>query len=152
MTKRQLYCSRQLKYGQRVQWAEDHSEMEAHDRPFTTVTYKKARPTGIPIIFKLTDPDASFWKVNLNKLASEVVTAAKEKVQSFRVNRDGNFSVSVSTVAASSRLLELTRVAGLKVTPYVPQSYVRNLGKIRHVPIQYSEEQLLEYLKDSGVV
>ncbi|KAH6935923.1 hypothetical protein HPB50_011460 [Hyalomma asiaticum] len=30
---------------------EDHSEMEADDRPFTTVTYKKVRPTGIPIIF-----------------------------------------------------------------------------------------------------
>ncbi|KAH6946398.1 hypothetical protein HPB50_013232 [Hyalomma asiaticum] len=72
---------------------EYHSEMEADDRPFTTFTYKKARPTGIPIIFKLTDPDASFWKVNPNKLASEVVTAATEKVQSFRVNRDGNFSV-----------------------------------------------------------
>ncbi|KAH6948430.1 hypothetical protein HPB50_024371 [Hyalomma asiaticum] len=99
---------------------EDHSEMEADDRPFTTVTYKKARPTGIPIILKLTDPDASFWNVNPNKLASEVVIEAKEKVQSFRVNRDGNFSVSVSTVAASSRVVELTRVAGLEVTPYVP--------------------------------
>ncbi|KAL1480533.1 hypothetical protein MTO96_050949 [Rhipicephalus appendiculatus] len=74
--------------------AEMNCDMEAEDRPFTTVTYKKARPAGIPIIFKLTDPGASFWKVNPNKLASEVVTAAKEKVQSFRVNRDGNFSDS----------------------------------------------------------
>ncbi|KAL1431545.1 hypothetical protein MTO96_014064 [Rhipicephalus appendiculatus] len=74
--------------------AEMNCDMEAEDRPFTTVTYKKARPAGIPIIFKLTDPGASFWKVNPNKLASEVVTAAKEKVQSFRVNRDGNFSLN----------------------------------------------------------
>ncbi|KAL1443748.1 hypothetical protein MTO96_030190 [Rhipicephalus appendiculatus] len=75
--------------------AEMNCDMEAEDRPFTTVTYKKARPARIPIIFKLTDPGASFWKVNPNKLASEVVTAAKEKVQSFRVNRDGNFSVAI---------------------------------------------------------
>ncbi|KAH7957295.1 hypothetical protein HPB52_017167 [Rhipicephalus sanguineus] len=73
---------------------EMHSDMEADDRPFTTVTYKKARPAGIPIIFKLTDLGASLWKANPNKLASEVVTAAKEKVQSFRVNRDGNFSTA----------------------------------------------------------
>ncbi|KAH6938086.1 hypothetical protein HPB50_006664 [Hyalomma asiaticum] len=58
---------------------EDHSEMEADDRPFTTVTYKKVRPAGIPIIFKLTYPDASFWKLNPNELACEVVTWQKRK-------------------------------------------------------------------------
>ncbi|KAH6948296.1 hypothetical protein HPB50_023350 [Hyalomma asiaticum] len=92
---------------------EDHSEMEADDRPFTTVTYKKARPTGIPVIFKLTDPDASFWKVNPNKLASEVVTAAKEKVQSFHVNRDGNFFVRPADPSKCARVL---RVAGSPIT------------------------------------
>ncbi|KAH6947272.1 hypothetical protein HPB50_018058 [Hyalomma asiaticum] len=42
--------------------------------------------------------------------------------------------------------------AGLEVTSYVPQSYVRNLGKVMQVRIQYSEEQLLEYVKDSRVI
>ncbi|KAL1466071.1 hypothetical protein MTO96_026882 [Rhipicephalus appendiculatus] len=79
-------------------------DMEAEDRPFTTVTYKKARPAGIPIIFKLTDPGASFWKVNPNKLASEVVAAAKKNVQSFRVNRDGNFSDRSCTEVASMNM------------------------------------------------
>ncbi|KAL1421450.1 hypothetical protein MTO96_004143 [Rhipicephalus appendiculatus] len=86
--------------------AEMNCDMEAEDRPFTTVTYKKARRAGIPTIFKLTDPGASFWKVNPNKLASEVVTAAKEKVQSFRVNRDGNFS----NVPAAWRFLSRRRL------------------------------------------
>ncbi|XP_050051743.2 uncharacterized protein [Dermacentor andersoni] len=38
------------------------ADMEAEDRSLTTVTYKKSRQAGIPMIFKLTDPEASFWK------------------------------------------------------------------------------------------
>ncbi|KAH7975634.1 hypothetical protein HPB52_003929 [Rhipicephalus sanguineus] len=99
--------------------AEMHSDMEADDRPFTTVTYKKARPAGIPVIFKLTDPGASFWKVNPNKLASEVVTAAKEKVQSFRVNRDGNFSGSqvIQWKSTYNPLLDVTTVSDMAMSP-----------------------------------
>ncbi|KAH7950647.1 hypothetical protein HPB51_028317 [Rhipicephalus microplus] len=72
--------------------AEMNCDVEGEDRPFTTVTYEKAQPARITVIFKLTDPSASFWKVNPNKLASQVVSAAKKKVESFRFNRDGNFS------------------------------------------------------------
>ncbi|KAH7985183.1 hypothetical protein HPB52_024275 [Rhipicephalus sanguineus] len=62
---------------------------------------------------------ASFWKVNPNKLASEVVTAAKEKVQSFRVNRDGNFSGSqvIQWKSTYNPLLDVTTVSDMAMSP-----------------------------------
>ncbi|KAH7958213.1 hypothetical protein HPB51_027801 [Rhipicephalus microplus] len=65
---------------------------ESRSQAFHNNKYKKARLAGIPVIFKLTDHSTSFWKVNTDKLASEVVSAAKEKVERSHVNRDGNFS------------------------------------------------------------
>ncbi|KAH8021988.1 hypothetical protein HPB51_020598 [Rhipicephalus microplus] len=35
---------------------EMNCDIEAEDRPFTTVTYKKARPAGIPVIFQADRP------------------------------------------------------------------------------------------------
>lgn len=49
-------------------------------------------------------------------------------------------------------LLSLTSVAGLSVKPSIPESYTRNVGKIRFVPPQYTDHQLLDYLKDFGVL
>lgn len=46
----------------------------------------------------------------------------------------------------------LSNVGGLEVKPFIPESYTRNVGKVKHVPLQYSDEQLLEYLRDAGVI
>ncbi|KAL1442064.1 hypothetical protein MTO96_008069 [Rhipicephalus appendiculatus] len=126
-------------------------DIDCDDTPFTFVSYKKKRPEGIPVVFRPSEEGNSFWHVNPNRAASEIVSAAKEKVQSFRVNRDGSFSVSVSSVTSAKHLLSMSEVAGLGVKPYIPASYTRNVGKIRHVPLQYTEEQLVDFLKDFGV-
>lgn len=129
----------------------DEEDM-GEDEPFTLVTYKKKRAEGIPVVFRPTAEGASFWKVNPNRVSAEVVSAAKEKVQSFRTTRDGSFSVSVASLSSAKRLLMLSNVGGLEVKPFIPESYTRNVGKVKHVPLQYSDEQLLEYLRDAGVI
>lgn len=122
------------------------------DAPFTVVTYKKKRAEGIPVVFRPTEEGTSFWHVNPNRVSTEIVSAAKEKVQSFRTTRDGSFSVSVTSLASAKRLLMLTNVGGLEVKPFIPESYTRNVRKVRHVPLQYTDGQLLDYLKESGVI
>lgn len=122
------------------------------DEPLTLVTYKKKRAEGIPIVFRPTNEGTTFWQVNPNRVSAEIVSAAKEKVQSFRTTRDGSFSVSVASLASAKRLLMLSSVGGLEVKPFIPESYTRNVGKVKHVPLQYTDEQLLEFLKDAGVV
>ncbi|KAL1429636.1 hypothetical protein MTO96_015979 [Rhipicephalus appendiculatus] len=81
------------------------------DEPFTLVTYKKKRAEGIPVVFRPTSEGASFWQVNPNRVSAEIVSAAKEKVQSFRTTRDGSFSVSVASLASAKRLLMLANAA-----------------------------------------
>ncbi|XP_072144472.1 uncharacterized protein [Dermacentor andersoni] len=129
----------------------DEEEM-GEDAPFTVVTYKKKRAEGIPVVFRPTSEGTTFWQVNPNRVSAEIVFAAKEKVQSFRTTRDGSFSVSVASLASAKRLLMLSSVGGLEVKPFIPESYTRNVGKVKHVPLQYTDDQLLDFLKDAGVI
>ncbi|KAL1413991.1 hypothetical protein MTO96_007806 [Rhipicephalus appendiculatus] len=110
------------------------------DEPFTLVTYKKKRAEGIPVVFRPTSEGASFWQANPNRVSAEIVSVSKEKVQSFKTTRDGSFSVSVASLASAKHLLMLSNVGGLEVRPFIPESYTRNFGKVRHVPLQYSDE------------
>lgn len=125
---------------------------DAEGGSFTTVTYHKSRPSGIPILFKPIVSEASFWKVNPNVVAREVVAVAKEQVLNHRINRDGSLSLSVPSLAAAQRLLETSKIASLEVRAEIPRSYCLNFGRITDVPIEYTEHCLLEYLKEVGVV
>ncbi|KAH7941813.1 hypothetical protein HPB49_017672 [Dermacentor silvarum] len=104
----------------------DYEDIECDEAPFTSATYKKKRSEGIPLVFRPSEEGHNFWQVNPNRVSSEIVSAAKEKVQTFRVNRDGSFSVCVTSVASANNLLLLQEVAGLKVfVPYgQPNGYV----------------------------
>lgn len=127
-------------------------ESDEEADPFTQVTYKKSRFEGIPVVFRPIEEMRTFWKVNPNVVALEIVVLAKEKVRSFRVNKDGSFSVTVSSLASAKSLLSRAQVAGLLVKPFIPESFMRNVGEIRHVPLEYTEEQLTEYLIEAGVI
>ncbi|KAG0444450.1 hypothetical protein HPB47_013784 [Ixodes persulcatus] len=65
------------------------------DASFTIVSYKKNRPAGIPMLFHPTSQETSFWKVNPNVLAREVLGIAQEKILSHRIAKDGSLSVIV---------------------------------------------------------
>lgn len=129
----------------------DDLELDEDNRPFTIVSYKKNRPTGIPVIFKPSSPEASLWRVNPNEVAKEIIDVAQEKLLSHRIKKDGSLSVSVASLPAANRLLAMTSLCTIEVTASVPHSYSRNLGKIKGVPIEYSDGELHEYLKDVGV-
>ncbi|KAH6932281.1 hypothetical protein HPB50_004341 [Hyalomma asiaticum] len=129
----------------------EDEDIDCDETPFTLVSYKKKRPEGIPVVFRPSEEGSNFWQVNPNRAASEIVSAAKEKVQSFRVNRDGSFSVNVASLSSARHLLSMSEVAGLGVKTSIPASYTRNVGKIRHVPVQYTEQQLVDFLKEFGV-
>ncbi|CAN8005827.1 unnamed protein product [Ixodes pacificus] len=61
-------------------------------------------------------------------------------------------TVSVASLQSANRLLAVTSLSAIEVTTSVPNSYSRNLGKIKGVPLEYSDDELLEYLKDFGVI
>ncbi|KAL1474206.1 hypothetical protein MTO96_038157 [Rhipicephalus appendiculatus] len=119
---------------------------------FTVVSYKKERAAGVPVILKPTQHDRSFWKVNPNLLASAVVTTAQEKVLSHCLNKDGSLMVTMSSVPAANRPLAVTELAGVVVEARVPYSYSATYGRIQDVPVEYSDDDLKEYLSEQGVI
>lgn len=119
---------------------------------FTVVNYKKNRGAGIPVVLRPMSPEASFWKVNPNILASAVVASAQEKVIRHRLNKDGSLMVTVSTLPAANRLLAISELAGVSVEARVPYSYSATYGKIQDVPLEYSDEELQRYLQAQGVI
>ncbi|KAH7936319.1 hypothetical protein HPB52_021418 [Rhipicephalus sanguineus] len=129
---------------------EDNEQMD--QTAFTVVSYKKKRAAGVPVIFKPTQPDRNFWKVNPNLLASAVVTTAQEKVLSHRLNKDGSLMVTTSSIPAANRLLAVTDLAGIAVEARVPYSYSATYGRIQDVPVEYSDDDLKEYLSEQGVI
>ncbi|CAN8007913.1 unnamed protein product [Ixodes pacificus] len=131
---------------------ESMDDNDDDDASFTIVSYKKNRPAGIPILFHPTSRETSFWKVNPNVLAREVLGIAQEKILSHRIAKDGSLSVSVASLPAANKLLVQTSLAGIEVRATTPRSYSENMGKIKGVPLQYSDSDLLEYLKDNGVL
>lgn len=120
--------------------------------PFTFVSYKKDRASGIPVFFKPTQPGSSFWRVNPNVLASEIVAVSQEKLLSHRITKDGSLAVNVASLPSANRLLAVATLSGVACTAIVPKSYSRSIGKITGVPLEYRDEELLEYLKDYGVL
>lgn len=101
--------------------AEDNEEMD--QTAFLIVSYKKKRAAGVHVIFKPTQPESSFWKVNPNLLASVVVKTTQEKVLGRRLNKDGSLIVTVSSVPAAHCFCVMTEVSGIAVEAQVPYSY-----------------------------
>lgn len=60
--------------------------------------------------------------------------------------------MSVASLLAANGLLAVPSLCDIEDTTGVPDSYSRNLGKIKRVPLDYSDAELLEYLQDFGVM
>ncbi|KAM7304529.1 uncharacterized protein ISCGN_014429 [Ixodes scapularis] len=130
-----------------------HSLKDGDDEdssPFTVVTYRKNRPSGIPVILKPTGTK-SFWKVNPNSIANDILAVTQEKILSHRINKDGSLTVHLASLCSANKLLALHSIGSVEVTAHVPETYSKNLGKIKNVPLEYSNSALLEYLLDNGV-
>ncbi|XP_077548032.1 uncharacterized protein LOC144160707 [Haemaphysalis longicornis] len=136
---------------QRHTTGDGHAAEEESQAAFTVVRYKKSRPTDIPVVIQPTQPGCSFWRLNPNLLASAVVSIAQEKVLTHRFNKDGGLVVTVSTLNAANRLLAVTELVGMTVQARLPRSYSATCGKIDDVPLEYTDEELLSYLRDQGV-
>ncbi|XP_064460378.1 uncharacterized protein LOC135370528 [Ornithodoros turicata] len=120
--------------------------------PFTLVTYKKNSPQGSPFVFKPVGQDCSFWRVNPNAIAKDILSAAQEPILRHQVNNDGSMCIFVKTEGAVSNLLDLRSVASIDVTVVIPTSNVTNQGKITDVPLAYSNQDLAADLESEGVL
>lgn len=122
------------------------------DDGFITVVAKMNRRSGIPVVLRPVNPDASFLHINPNVIASEVMMATQEHIKSHRISRDGSLTITVASASAARALLAIKSLANVMVSTRVPESYAKNVGKITGVRTPYTDAQLLEYLKSAGAV
>lgn len=148
----QLTSYYSLSDNERIDDRNESLEADPDQTPFTVVTYKKNRPAGIPVLFSPIKDNHSFWRVNPNTIASEIVAVIHDKITSHNINRDGSLSVRVASLEAANKLLTLTTLASIDVSVKVPDSYSRNFGKIKGIPLEYTDSELLDYLKNDGVM
>ncbi|XP_064469919.1 uncharacterized protein LOC135384635 [Ornithodoros turicata] len=124
---------------------------EQGEPPFQVVTHKESRPGGIPVVFRCKSDSDSFWNVNPDLIAHDILTATQEKVLHHRINKQGTLILHVSSEHSARRLLSLKSLSSIPVEPRIPASYTRTMGRISGVPRRYSEDQLLEFFKPRGV-
>lgn len=129
-----------------------HDDPPGDEDDFTQVTVRKNRPAGIPLIIKPKEQGTSFWKINPNRIATEIVTVSQEKLLAPCIRKDGTITVNTATLNSTNRLLMMKSLVGIDVTVTVSESYTRNVGKVNNIPVQYSDYELLDYLKDAGVI
>src|SRR5690606_12483149 len=66
--------------------------------------------------------------------------------------REGGLIVQVTTEEATSKLLQIQKLNGKPVTVCYAGSDTTNVGKIKDVDLNLSEETIVESLKDYGVI
>lgn len=121
------------------------------DARFTSVPHENRQPPGITVIFRPKCKERSFWRVNPNSLANEVLALARGNVLSSRIAEDGSLFVTVASRPLANRLLSQTRICGVDVETATPTFHSESLGNIRGVPLESSECDLLEYFRDQDV-
>ncbi|XP_042144181.1 uncharacterized protein LOC121834543 [Ixodes scapularis] len=129
-----------------------HDGTPGDEDDFIQVTVRKNRPAGIPLIIKPKEQGTSFWRINPNRIAKEIVTVSQEKLLAPRIRKDGTITVNTSTLNSTNRLLMMKSLVEIDVTVTVSESYTRNVGKVNNIPVQYSDYELLDYLKNAGVI
>lgn len=108
--------------------------------------------TGNPVLFTTVNSEKSFWSVNPDVIAMDIMKATKEKIFSDHITKDGNLVINDPSKGAAQNLMDVKKIAGIDVTASIPSSYLETMGRITNVPIWYKEDELLAYLQHYGVI
>lgn len=111
-----------------------------------------ARRYCLPVVFRIVEGDRTFWDINPNQIARELVTILCRDVVHQRLSRRGLLTVRVATADAAIKLLDIKTLGGLSVEASIPTVLLKNEGKIRSVPYRYTDQQIFEKLRPLGVV
>ncbi|XP_075525077.1 uncharacterized protein LOC142557253 isoform X3 [Dermacentor variabilis] len=113
---------------------------------------KRARRFSLPVVFRIVEGDRTFWDINPNQIARELVTILSRDVVHQRLSRRGLLTVRVATADAAIKLLDIKTLGGLSVEASIPAVLLKNEGKIRAVPYRYTDQQIFEKLRPLGVI
>lgn len=107
---------------------------------------------GIPVVFKAISTTRTFWNIRGSQVSRELEQIIGENIVNQKINRAGFLCVNVATAADAVKLLNIKKLGGANVETVIPSMYLRHEAKIRGVPYHYTNEQLIKYFSDVGVV
>lgn len=103
--------------------------------------HSRSRQRGTPIVFKSVERSISFWRINPNSLAQEIVSATQDKVLTQGHNKDGTLTISVSSSASASSPLQDKILVNTPVEVRVPISYTDNVENIWSILLEHTDVQ-----------
>lgn len=106
---------------------------------------------NLPVVFRITEEGKTFWDINPNQVARELVDCLHRDVIHQRLSGRGNLVVSVARAEAAIKLLDVTTLGGISVEAHIPPVLLKNEGKIYAVPHRYTDEHILDVLVPIGV-
>ncbi|KAH7983026.1 hypothetical protein HPB52_008822 [Rhipicephalus sanguineus] len=130
---------------------ESERKNERQAEPETT-TRGKNRPVGVQVVFTPINRKKSFNNVDQHRIIKECRKLLNYERFSHQVRSDGTLMVSCSSASGAQELLSVRRFAGIRASTCVLNWYSRRLGRIRDVPLNYTDRLLMESLRDYGVV
>lgn len=108
---------------------------------------------GIQILFKTKGAAPSFLQLEIERVTTDLMEAAKDPILFQRVTYKGRLVVVVGTTEAAARLLRVREVAGYEVASKALSSdNANNLGRIFNVPLGCTNEELQECFVSQGVI
>lgn len=108
---------------------------------------------GIQILFKTMGGAPSFLQLEIERVTTDLMEAAKDPILFQRVTYKGRLIVVVGTTEAAARLLRVSQVAGYEVAcKALSPDKTNNIGRIFNVPTGVTNEELQESFVSQGVI
>ncbi|KAH7977522.1 hypothetical protein HPB49_002166 [Dermacentor silvarum] len=131
--------------------ADELEKKKERTEPETSMRVKN-RPVGVQVVFTPISRRKSFNSVDPRLIAKECRKLLNYERFSHQVRSDGTLTVACSSASGAQELLSVSHFAGIKASACILNWYSRRLGRIRDVPLNYTDRLLVESLRDYGVV
>ncbi|KAK8777648.1 hypothetical protein V5799_029006 [Amblyomma americanum] len=112
---------------------------------------KDARISGVPVFIQASG-DRSLMDIPLVDLIVAVSLIAGTAPSQHKFTTAGCLLVDMPSVEGVNRLLHCDSLCGVGVHASIPYAYQKSSSVIRDVPTSYTDSQLLDALRDQGVV
>lgn len=128
---------------------------EPHDVDFGNPVVSNpngCRRFSIPVVFRIVEAGKCFWDIKPSQIARELICILQKDVVHQRLSRRGHLTVRVATIDAAIKLLDVKTLGGTSVEASIPDSLLKNEGRIKSVPFRFTEKHIFEKLEHLGVV
>ncbi|KAH6933615.1 hypothetical protein HPB50_016803 [Hyalomma asiaticum] len=122
------------------------------DHRFASAGAAQGKITGVPVFIQPKCSNGALLEVERVDLFVAVSMIAGTAPSQYRLTPTGCLLVDMPSVEGVNRLLRSELLCGVEVKVSIPDAYQKSSSVIRGVPTSYTEDELLELLRNQGVI